>query len=61
MISSSPERGSFTKEVYTKKVKDGTTTPEHADQMIDFLIDRQKAKRELEQNPEWQKENLEYD
>lgn len=61
MISSSPDRGSFTKEIYTKKVKDGTTTPEYADQMLDFLENRNKAKLEQEQDPEWQKENLEYD
>ena len=49
-ISSSPDRDSFTKSLY-----------ESDDRMQDFYRDINRARKLREEDPEWAKDNLEYD
>jgi len=61
MISKSPERGTFQIEQQLKRVEEGTTTPEQAQEMIDFYRTWQQTRDELEATDEWKIDNLEYD
>lgn len=60
-MNSSPERGSFHREGLLRRVEEGETTAEHAEQMIEFdnIFAQHQAEREAK--PEWKENNLEYD
>lgn len=61
MISSSPERDTFQLEAVLKRVEEGETSVEHAEEMIEIFKTTNQRRREQEQDPEWQKNNMEYD
>ena len=61
MISSSPERDTFQLEAVLKRAEQGETTVEHANDMVEFYKNVNQLRREKEQDPEWQKNNMEYD
>lgn len=61
MISRSPERGQFQIESQIKRVEEGTTTAEKAEEMIDFYRSHHQLRLELEETDEWKKDNMEYD
>jgi hypothetical protein len=60
-ISKSPDRGSFHINNQLKSVEEGNTTPEQAQEMIDFYRSWQQTREELEATAEWQQNNMEYD
>lgn len=60
-MNTSPERGSFHIECELKRVEEGDQTPEKAQEMIEFYKSCEQRRMELEQTPEWQKDNMEYD
>ena len=60
-MNSSPERGKFQIECELKLVEEGKKTLEEAQGMIDFFQSFNDKRKELEQDPEWQKDNMEYD
>jgi len=55
-ISKSPDRNTFQKEMYIKRMTE--ENKEASDHMIDFF---QSCRDEREQNPEWANDNLEHD
>lgn len=59
-LSSSPERHSFSKQSYLKKLEENPNDQAALD-MIEMYTDHEKRKNIIEQDPEWQKNNLEYD
>jgi hypothetical protein len=61
MISKSSERGSFQIENQIKRVKEGTKTPELAEEMINFYKSWEQQRLELEESDEWKVDNMEYD
>ena len=61
MISSSPDRDTFHIECELKQVEEGTKTAEQAEEMIDFYRTVNEHRRAKEAEPEWQKNNMEYD
>lgn len=61
MISSSPDRDTFHIECELKRVEEGEKTAEEAEQMIEFYRNANQLRRAKEQEPEWQKNNMEYD
>lgn len=60
-MNSSPERGTFHINNQLKKVEEGTSTAEEAEDMIDFYKSWEERRRELEQTDEWKRDNMEYD
>jgi hypothetical protein len=60
-MSNSPDRGTFQIECELKRVEQGDKTAEEAEGMIDFYRSANQLRREREQDPEWQKNNMEYD
>lgn len=60
-MNKSPQRGTFQIKGQLKQVEEGKKTPEAAEQMIDFYKTWRQQREELEQDPEWQKDNMEYD
>lgn len=60
-MNSSPERGGFAKQSELKQVAEGKKTAEQAQDMIDLFNSWQDRAKEQEADPEWQKNNLEYD
>jgi len=61
MTSRSPKRGTFQIEGLTRRAEDGTTTVEHAEEMISFYKSWEQQTLELEETQEWKINNLEYD
>lgn len=61
-LSSSPDSGSFQRNKYLERQaeKDKMYDPAN-DAMLDIYKSFDQLKREQEQNPDWQKNNLEYD
>lgn len=64
MISKSPQRNTFQKEKYLERQSEQGKTPENDEDtkgMVDFyeLLDRKEDEQEAD--PEWQKDNLEWD
>lgn len=51
----------MTKKINRSPDKDLTPTPTGNTDYFDYLLDEEKQKMEREQNPKWQKNNLEYD
>jgi hypothetical protein len=60
-MNSSPERGSFHIENQIKRVEQGETTAEHAEEMIEFYKSWEERRKELEATDEWKQDNMEYD
>lgn len=61
MISSSPDRDTFQAQAVLKRAEEGETSAEHAEEMVEFYKSHNQRRREQEQDPEWQKDNMEYD
>ena len=61
MLSKSPERGKFQIDCELKSVKEGRKTEEEAAATIDLYREWNLRASEREVDPEWQKDNLEYD
>ena len=61
MISSSPDRDTFQAQAALKRAEEGETSVEHAEEMVEFYKSHNQRRREQEQDPEWQKDNMEYD
>lgn len=59
-MSSSPQRGSFSKEIYSKKLEEDPDDAA-AENMIDVYTQMFEIVKEQESSEEWQKNNLEYD
>jgi hypothetical protein len=60
-MNKSPKRGSFRTEGLIKRVEQGDTTAEHAEEMIDLYKSWEQQKLELEETAEWKELNMEYD
>lgn len=60
-MNTSPERGNFHVECQLKRVEEGDTTVEKAQEMIDFYKSWEAQRKELEQTVAWQIDNMEYD
>ena len=60
-MNSSPDKGNFHIECQLKQVEDGTTTPEAAEEMIEFYKSWEQRRKELEATDEWKQDNMEYD
>lgn len=60
-MNSSPERGSFHIQNQIKRVEQGETTAEQAEDMIEFYKSWEERRKELEATDEWKKDNMEYD
>jgi hypothetical protein len=59
-ISSSPERDSFTKEIYKKKLEENPNDF-NIQQVQEFFDTFRDNKRQEEQTEDWKKNNMEYD
>ena len=60
-LSTSPDRGSFHIECELKKVQEGRKTMEQAQEMIELYQSWQDKDAKKEADPEWAKDNMEYD
>ena len=63
-MKSSPDRNSFQRGNYIqRKLKEGKTPENNEDvrAMVEYYNSWEEEKKKLEQNPEWQEDNLEYD
>ena len=58
-ISSSPGRNTFQKENYIKRVEEDDKEPDQ--DYLEMFTTAEERKREREADPEWQKDNLEWD
>jgi hypothetical protein len=59
-IATSPQRHMFTLEKYLERL-DNNPGDQTAQNMVDFLLTEKDRRREIESDPEWQKNNMEYD
>ena len=62
-LASSPDRGTFQRDAYIKRMAEegrGLDDP-HVQRMVKFYDDWAKNAKEREADPEWQKQNLEWD
>lgn len=60
-LSKSHERGTFQIENQLKRIDEGETTIEKAQEMIEFYKSHQELVREREATAEWRIDNMEYD
>ena len=60
-MNKSPLRGSFRTGNLIKRVEQGDTTAEHAEEMIDFYKSWEQRRLELEETDAWKENNMEYD
>lgn len=62
MLSRSPERNTFQRDKYIERqTKKGMMDDPETDKMLEWYKTWDQLKKEREQDPEWQKNNLEYD
>ena len=61
MISKIPDRGTFQIDNQIKRLEEGETTPEKAQEIMDFFRTWKQTREELEATVEWQTDNMEYD
>ena len=61
MMSSSPDRGTFQARAAQQRAEEGETSADNADAMAEIFKTANQLRLEREQNPEWQKNNMEYD
>lgn len=60
-MNKSPKRGSFRTGNLIKRVEQGDTTAEHAEEMINYYKSWEQQKLELEKTDAWKENNMEYD
>lgn len=61
-LSSSPERNSFQRDKYLERqAEKGLLNDPETEKMLELYNDFAQSKLDKEQDPEWQKDNLEYD
>jgi hypothetical protein len=60
-MNKSPNRGSFRTGNLIKRVEQGDTTAEHAEEMINLYKSWEQQKLELEETDAWKENNMEYD
>jgi len=60
-MNSSPKRGTFQIECQLRRVEEGDTSFEQAEEMIEFYKSHQQRVREREEQDEWKIDNMEYD
>lgn len=60
-MNRSPDRGSFQINNALKRVEEGETTAESAEELIDFYKSWEETRIELEQTDQWKVDNMEYD
>lgn len=60
-LSTSPDRGNFHIECLDKAVQEGRKSAESAQEMADFYQSAKQRDIEREADPEWRKNNMEYD
>ena len=60
-MSSSPDRGTFQAIAAQKRAEEGEDSAESAADTVEFYKTANQRRREQEQDPEWQKNNMEYD
>ena len=61
MMSSSPDRDTFQARAAQQRADEGETSAENAAAMAEIYQTMNQQRREREQDPEWQKNNMEYD
>jgi hypothetical protein len=61
MMNSSPERHTFQIENALKRVEEGDSSAESAEDLIKFYKSWEERRHELEQTDEWKIDNMEYD
>jgi hypothetical protein len=61
MMSSSPDRGTFQAEAAVRRAEQGETSVDNAEAMAEIFKTANQLRQEREQDPEWQKNNMEYD
>ena len=61
MMSSSPDRGTFQAIAAQQRAEEGEDSAESAADTVEFYKTANQLRREREQDPEWQKNNMEYD
>jgi len=61
MMSSSPDRGTFQAQAAQQRAEQGETSAENAANMAEIFKTANQLRLEREQDPEWQKNNMEYD
>ena len=60
-MSSSPDRGTFQAKAALQRAEEGETSAESAASLAEVFKTVNQRRREQEQDPEWQKNNMEYD
>ena len=60
-MNSSSQRGKFQRDSLLRRVEEGNTTPEHAQEMLDFYTTMDQIKAEQQAQESWRENNLEYD
>jgi hypothetical protein len=61
MMSSSPDRGTFQARAAQQRADEGETSADNAVAMAEIFKTANQLRREREQDPAWQKNNMEYD
>jgi hypothetical protein len=61
MMSSSPDRGTFQARAAQQRAEEGEISADSAEATAEFFKTANQLRREREQDPEWQKNNMEYD
>ena len=59
-MNSSSQRGKFQRDSLLRRVEEGNTTPEHAQEMLDFYTTMDQIKAEQQAQDSWRENNLEY-
>lgn len=60
-LKSSPQRDTFQVESALRRAKEGETSADEANDLVELYKSINQRRRDQEQDPEWQKDNLEYD
>ena len=60
-LKSSPQRDTFQVESALRRAKEGKTSADEANDLVELYKSINQRRRDQEQDPEWQKDNLEYD
>ena len=61
MMSSSPDRDTFQARAAQQRAESGETSADNADALAEIFKTSKQRRLEREQDPEWQKNNMEYD
>lgn len=60
-LSSSPDRDTFQLKAAAQRAENGGNSMESVEELTEFYKSMNQRRREREQDPEWQKNNMEYD